>query len=602
MNIKHILPIVLLLVSSVTLVSESVDGLSYAIEPDLGLIVSEDGGTTWESRSVGLPQKTVYPFTDKEPRSLTSVYVDPANPAQLVVITQADIFASEDAGKTWRSVEISDPVKPAAYLTAIARASGRKGVLYLGTSFSGLFVTYDGGEHWQSLNESIRFLYQGAGFYEEIRSIAVSPLSPTGEGSEIVLLAGFGKGVYRSRDDGKSWGAVEVPPDLDLGGIQSVKYLRQDDGWRLELSPVASGAGRSEDIAHRDRLTQASGKNGLYLNSASTSGEVLENHLDFVRETGLNTIVVDFKEDSGYIAYDSDLELPEKVGALRPRFEISSLVDATHERGVYLVARLVVFQDPQLYGFDKGRYAVWDGESDEPWGRKFRIKSDDNEEILFEQREFWVDPYSEFVWRYVIDIALEVQSAGVDEIQFDYIRFPSDGDLDRAVYRHRRNGMRMVDALESFLRMAREELEIPISVDIYGYNGMYRMGNWIGQSAELFAEYVDVICPMFYPSHYPRNYMADIEYFDRARLIYAEGTARAQDIVGGASIIRPYVQAFLIGGELAYDEAEFDTYLRSQLEGALSSRAEGFTLWNASNRYYMVIEPLTDYTVSALLD
>jgi hypothetical protein len=155
--------------------------------------------------------------------------------------------------------------------------------------------------------------------------------------------------------------------------------------------------------------------------------------------------------------------------------------------------------------------------------------------------------------------------------------------------------MSLIDALESFLTQAREVIHIPISTDLYGFNSWHRMGNWIGQSIEVLADYVDVISPMFYPSHFPGDFMKDEPYLERGRKIYEEGTSRAAFLVGSRSIVRPYVQAFLIGGELAMGPAEYSQYLTNQIEGALAAPSSGLTLWNASNRYYMVIEPLTPY-------
>jgi hypothetical protein len=118
------------------------------------------------------------------------------------------------------------------------------------------------------------------------------------------------------------------------------------------------------------------------------------------------------------------------------------------------------------------------------------------------------------------------------------------------------------------------------------------MGNWIGQSTEMLAEYVDVICPMYYPSHFPREFMPKEPYLERARRIYYEGTQRARAVLDGRSLVRPYVQAFLIGGELAMGVPEYSRYLVNQIEGCLSASSSGFTMWNASNRYYMVTTSL----------
>jgi hypothetical protein len=97
---------------------------------------------------------------------------------------------------------------------------------------------------------------------------------------------------------------------------------------------------------------------------------------------------------------------------------------------------------------------------------------------------------------------------------------------------------------------------------------------------------------MFYPSHFPRDFLKGEPYLQRARRIYQEGTTRANSIVGARSLIRPYIQAFLIGGELNMGVPEYSAYLTNQIQGALAAPCSGFTLWNASNRYYMVTSSL----------
>ena len=197
---------------------------------------------------------------------------------------------------------------------------------------------------------------------------------------------------------------------------------------------------------------------------------------------------------------------------------------------------------------------------------------------------------------------MELETLGVDEVQFDYIRFPSDGDMTNVFYRYQKEGMTRIEALESFLVLAREKLSIPISTDLYGFNSWYKMGNWIGQNIEMLSHYVDVICPMYYPSHFPKGFLNGITYLERAEQIYYEGSKRSARIVDGRSVIRPYVQAFLLPFEYYMEKPEYTEYLLRQLKGTRGSPALGFTLWNNSNRYYMVTQSLNDYTKNRLME
>ena len=150
--------------------------------------------------------------------------------------------------------------------------------------------------------------------------------------------------------------------------------------------------------------------------------------------------------------------------------------------------------------------------------------------------------------------------------------------------------------------MARERLSVPISTDLYGFNCWYLMEGLTGQNIRLFSKYVDVICPMYYPSHFPADFLCE-DYLERAELIYREGAFRAKTLVAEDCLIRPYVQAFLLPGrEMKMTRPVYTDYLLRQVRGALSATASGFTLWNNSNNYYMVTaslkELLTEHAAS----
>ena len=375
-----------------------------------------------------------------------------------------------------------------------------------------------------------------------------------------------------------------------------------------------------EHVPARRPLAHAAQRHGIYLSAWSAAARLPE-FLEFLQQHGLNSFVVDLKDDSGYLTYDSELALAHELDAVHGPIELDELVAAAHAAGIYVIARLVVFKDRFLYRWQDHRLAVWDREQNAPWRHLVRVapapaattqdegtaadaaatatetapETAPDPEPAMEQREFWVDPYAAKVWEYNVAVAAEIAGRGVDEIQFDYIRFPSDGPVERAGYRHRRPGMTKIDAIESFLAMAREQVQVPISTDLFGFNSWYRSGNWIGQNIEILSEYVDVVSPMFYPSHFPNDFLSDRSYLERAHDIYEKGVRRARHLVQGRSYIRPYVQAFLIGGELRMEEEEYGRYLALQLQGNRTAGGTGFTLWNASNRYYMVTEPLRPY-------
>ena len=216
----------------------------------------------------------------------------------------------------------------------------------------------------------------------------------------------------------------------------------------------------------------------------------------------------------------------------------------------------------------------------------------DKETVYFD--EYWVDPYCEKVWEYNIQVAKELIERGFDEIQFDYIRFPTDGtNLGKTKYRYQEKGMDMESALISFLSYARENIKAPIGIDIYGSNGWYRSGSRTGQDVELLSDYVDVICPMFYPNHFEQNFLAYQPEIERPYRIYYYGTYRNAQIARDKVLIRPWAQAFYLN--VSYDRKYYNKdYVRRQIFGVRDSMNNGYMYWNNSGRYTDISPDILD--------
>ncbi len=586
----------------------------YARTRRAGVFASTDGGRTWEQRRAGLPEREVYPFPEpREYAHITSLSADPTDPRRLAATTAAGIWLSEDGGEAWLRVATAPPIRHTAYFTSVALSPHDADTLLLGTSFHGLYQSRDRGASWHRVAVGLPFLTEGALFYEEVAAVGYDPLRPRA----LALAAGFDGGIFYSPDRTAPDTWRRYPPPA--AGITDLRFVPSRTGWTLEVAngrarwrlradgtwspaiPLPPFSRQDEPAPAVAPRAAAAQRHGIYLR-ADTAAWQLPEALAFLRQHGLDSLVVDFKDDAGNVAYDSRLPLAHELGAVDGRIDLDRLVAQAHAAGIYLIGRLVVFKDRPLYQWDNHRLAVWDRERDSPWGHVVPHAPGDEPDEANEadspagaQLEFWVDPFAREVWEYNAAVAAELADRGVDEIQFDYVRFPSDGPLAQAHYRHRRPGMDKIDAIESFLAVAREQVDAPIGADLFGFSSWHRTGNWIGQNIEIFSEYVDVISPMFYPSHFPATFMEEIAYLDRAYRVYADGVRRAKHLVQGRSYIRPYVQAFLIGRELEMEPEGYGRYLTRQLEGNRTAGASGFTLWNASNRYYMVTEPLQPY-------
>jgi hypothetical protein len=599
---------------------EGCEGVLYGISNGNGLLVSFNEGRSWIKRNNGLPHKVVYPFKERALRRLTSVGVDPHREGRIAVTTANEIYLSEDYGISWekiptinRNPEEKGWPKAYTYFRSLSLSHSNRDAVLVGTSFDGFYETTDRGKSWWDPSEKAYFLSQGANFYEEVAGIAYDPITP----KTILIGCGFGGSVYRWDPETETYEDLKFPGQIDREIIKSLKvilhnpvqesklqvvterttwhFLFDQNSWqRVNYPHLADYREYPVDRHKAERIKRASDKRGIYINSYGATRKHFDEHIGFVQKHGLNSIVVDFKDDFGIITYDTRLELPRKIGAVDERFRAKEIIDRAHSLGIYVIARIIVFKDRAMYFYDNHRYAAWDRVRNWAWAHLFKFEDEETGEIKYYQKEHWVDPFSSFVWDYNLAVAKELQDLGVDEIQFDYIRFPTDGDLSTIVYRHRQEGMTGMDALESFLIKAREVITVPISTDLYGFNSWHRMGNWNGQNIEMVCDYVDVIAPMFYPSHFARDFLGTIPYLERARQIYRDGTERAFSIAGNRSIIRPYVQAFLIGTECAMTETQYSEYLKKQLRGTLSAPSSGYTLWNAANDYYMVTFSLED--------
>lgn len=345
-------------------------------------------------------------------------------------------------------------------------------------------------------------------------------------------------------------------------------------------------------------IRAALNQEGFYLPvNHALEEQSLNRYIHILDTKQLNMVVIDMKDDYGRLRFiPQNPEIAAKGRVFKP-IDLEQFVSRMKAHGAYLVARVVVFKDPELYKKEGGKYAVWDSVLNSPWQGYY----ENAEGTRIDYDEKWVDPYSEEVWAYIATISRELHQRGFDEIQFDYIRFPTDGvNLSQARFRWRDSGMDAESAILSFLRYIRGHVEAPISIDIYGANGWYRTGARTGQEVEVLARYVDVICPMYYPSHFEQTFLANNPPELRPYRIYYLGTLRAMTIARNQAIIRPYIQAFYLN--VAYDRKYYnDDYVLRQLLGVQNAGNFGYTYWNNIGRYDEIPLPETRLTVGPQL-
>lgn len=307
------------------------------------------------------------------------------------------------------------------------------------------------------------------------------------------------------------------------------------------------------------RMQNASGQRLLY-SSAFNWNKRNKAVLEELKQDFWTGIVIDVKDDNGIVRYDSEVPVAKAIGAVRPLVKLADVVQKVHALGKRVVVRLVIFKDPKL--FEREGYAIRDAGG----GKWVGVPG-----------ERWIDPYNpNLLSEYYEPLVKELTERGVDEIQLDYIRFPSDGAVGRCRYSHKKTDYYASEALENFLVGVRAATHLPIGADIYGYNGMYRVPGAIGQDLEVYGRILDVISPMHYSSHFGDEYMREYPQPDRAYQLLLLALSRGVYYAQGEFVMRPWIQAFPMKNSLwGYGKK----YFTDQIKGSADGGGNGFMFW-----------------------
>ena len=335
-------------------------------------------------------------------------------------------------------------------------------------------------------------------------------------------------------------------------------FTGTDAGAAVVLTPVLEAAPSSP---FRGPLPEEI--RGVHVTMALTS---IPGRLDkyiALKAQGLNTIEVDVKDENGEIAFSPGVPLAGKVGAAKRYYNPREISTKVHAAGLYLIGRVVTFEDPILS-------AGWPSVA---------IRRADGSRWLNNGGLGWTNPYDKRVWRYNVQIATAAAKAGFDEIQFDYVRFPSDGDISQIRYPGT-HGQPLGWTIPMFAKYAAEHLHplgVRISTDVFGLSATRDLG--IGQFPRRISRFVDSVYPMVYPSHYVSGEynIEDPDSRPGTTVAYSLRDFRRQ-VQGGANLI-PWLQDFSLGRQ--YSLAD----VRDEIQAARLEHSKGFMLWNAAGVY-----------------
>jgi hypothetical protein len=352
-------------------------------------------------------------------------------------------------------------------------------------------------------------------------------------------------------------------------------------------APGASSTGRgAEAVKPREivRVPAPDTLRGLYVNRWAALGRKLTDLIGVAKRTEVNALVIDVKDDRGFVLYRSNVPLAREIGAdtadghWMSSSKLRAVLDTMVAYKIYPIARIVVAKDP-LLAQKRLDLAIKRKSDLQPW--------------LDKNGKPWLDPHQPEVWKYAVDLAREAHELGFSEVQLDYVRFPDEKRLVSETVYPLANGRIRAQVIRDqlgFVRSALKPLGMRVTADVFGLTATDTTDMGIGQRWEMFIDQVDVVLPMIYPSHFARGTYRlrnpnarPYETIDHA---LKDAIARSDSIPNAASII-PWYQDFTLGAP-RYGAAQ----IRAQRKAGYDNGFQSWILWNPSSNYTIAaLEP-----------
>ncbi len=355
-----------------------------------------------------------------------------------------------------------------------------------------------------------------------------------------------------------------------VAGLLLLAVLALAGGMTLAGKSGKAGAGAGTQAAsHAPAALQVAARprplpvevRGVHVTAALASipGKLAE--YEALTKYGLNTIELDVKDEGGEIGFNpSGVALARKTGAVRDYYDPHKVAREMHRKGIYLIGRVVVFQDPYLA---RARPDM-------------AIRRPDGSIWATSAGLEWVNPYDRRVWDYAVSVAAAAARAGFDEIMLDYVRFPSDGDVGAAVYPGRTSVPkgRLIANFAAYAQQRLAPLGVRVSTALFGLSATRDMG--IGQVPRWISQHVDQVHPMSYPALYGGGELGIASpSAEPGETVFRTLIDFKSEIRGSGAQLVPWVQDWSYRPE----------QVMQQIRAARLQGAKGFLLWNASGIY-----------------
>jgi len=318
----------------------------------------------------------------------------------------------------------------------------------------------------------------------------------------------------------------------------------------------------------------------LYMTSCVAATPRLRNRIvALADDTEINALVIDIKDYSGTITFRSDNPaLMQRSVSGCVASDLKEFIEFLHQKDIYVIGRITVFQDTHYAKVHPELTVKKASDRAAPWK--------DYKDIQY------IDVGASNFWEYIVTLSRESYAIGFDELNFDYVRFPSDGNIKDTHYPF--SGKKIAadpaygkaTVLRDFFAYLAEhvrDLRVPLSVDLFGMTTTNSDDLNIGQILEYAEPYFDYIAPMVYPSHYPRTFHGydNPNHYPYGVVHYSMRTAAARlaKIPAPSTKLRPWLQNFNYGGIYAAKE------VRAQIRAVYDAGLTSWMLWDPSNVY-----------------
>ncbi|HEX6222493.1 MAG TPA: putative glycoside hydrolase [Acidimicrobiia bacterium] len=379
---------------------------------------------------------------------------------------------------------------------------------------------------------------------------------------EVVLKAQVLRGRVVDNDgDGLEGARVVAGPGQAISDAQGHYQIRGAEEGTVQVERAAWLAttfewdgGTGENMVSMEPFTARA----VHIGGEQARDE-LDRYVDMAMGTELNALMIDLKDETGFVFYNTQNATAHEVGAVPAEtFDLSATATLADDLGLYLIGRIVLFNDP-VAATGLPELAVWDSDTDTPYEAN---------------GQYFLDPTDAEARRYGMDLAVEACQMGVDEIQFDYVRFP-DARRDSATFDGGVSPEVRVSTVSGFLTEAVNVLRpmgCAVAADIFGYLTTATDDGGIGQRWEEVAGIVDVISPMLYPSHYDPNWYGFPDPDDYPGEMIDQALAHGMERLSREVVVRPWLQDF------GYDPEQVRAQILAAEEYGL-----GWMLWNAAS-------------------